>query len=183
MGIALALLSLSLWPQTAVSGCTSSTGTCFAFRVEADLIGCYEVVGVSFVNLTGPDSDRYGGALSISTESTVLISESTFLSCTVTLSPNTTWGGAAFLRHMSQATVENCCATACVATDGQFFLLESSVKTGHAFNCSSLVGSGISTPSAAWAFGLYLSGVSAVIERLNSTGCSVSGVWFRFRIG
>jgi hypothetical protein len=112
------------------------------------------VLGVHFVDLTGGSSDVEGGALLITTSSTVLISESTFVACFLRRGSTDTFGGGCALFDMAQATVQNSCATRCFATAGQFLLLSSATKTGHAINSTSLLGCGGSTESDGRQYGV-----------------------------
>jgi hypothetical protein len=153
---------------------------CSVSRVASDDTGCFEVIGVHFVNLTGGSSDVYGGALFINTSSTVLISESVFVACFLRSSSADTYGGGCSLLGMAQATVQDSCATRCFATTGQFLMLDSPTKTGHAINSTSLLRCGGSSASDGRHFGVCLYDITATVECLNSTGCSVNEVGAAF---
>jgi hypothetical protein len=111
---------LSILLSIVAAQCTQLTMACSTSRVASDGSACFKVIGVHFVNLTGASSDVEGGALFITTSSTVLLSESTFVACFLRTPSVTTYGGGCSLVGMAQATVQNCCATRCFATVGQF---------------------------------------------------------------
>jgi hypothetical protein len=171
---------LSILLSIATAQCTQLTMACSPSRVVNDGTGCIEVIGVHFVDLTDGSSDLYGGALFITTSSTVLISESTFVACFLRKSSADTFGGGCALFGMTHATVQNSCATRCFAATGQFLLLFSSTKTGHAINSTSLLDCGGSTESDGRQYGVYLYDITATVECLNSTGCSVYEVGAAF---
>jgi hypothetical protein len=147
--------------------------TCFWLRFVASGTDCLEIVRATFINLTGRSSELYGGALSITTTSTVLVSESKFVACYLPPA-SSTYGGACYIANPTRATIEHCCASSCFARAGQFIRLEGVTKNGHAVNCSSMLACGSWTPSDALAMGIYIYGLSATLESLNSTRCSVS---------
>jgi hypothetical protein len=61
----------------------------------------------------------------------------------------------------------------CFADKGQFLMLTASAQTGHIFNESSLLACASSDNIYAYADAIYLDSLSAQIESLNSTRCSV----------
>jgi hypothetical protein len=170
--IAPILLFMLFLPST-ISQCLTATETCFWQRFAGQTTTSLEIVGATFVCLTGGPSDLHGGALSITAKSTLLISDSTFFACYVQ-SANDSFGGACFISASMPATIENCCGNGCFATEGQFIYFEGSAKADHAFNCSSLLGCGNLTQSGALRFGIRLSNVTATFDSVNSTLCSVS---------
>jgi hypothetical protein len=163
------LFALILPPVTLP--CISLNDACLQMRFVAPATDCLSIVRVAFVELRGGSSDIYGGALLIDTESTVLISESRFIACSLPTNPAS--GGACFLSNPTKAMIENCCASNCFAGYGQFLWLDGKTKNGHSINCSSMLSCGGSTSSGVVAMGISLYDLSATIESLNSTRCSV----------
>jgi hypothetical protein len=132
-------------------------------------------VGVHFVNLQSSSAVYNGGAVSASGFSAVTIDISTFVDCFVRSSSTTTYGGGCSLSQVSNATVVNSCGNRCSAKIGQFLYFTSTSTFSYLVNSSTLLSCGSSNTTHSDSGGVSLEDVSATVESLNSTDCTVPG--------